>query len=182
MPPAPPEAGFSFLGISLSPIIGYMVAGIFLGRHTAGYIANYDIASELAEIGVILLMFGVGLQFDLKELLAVRAVAIPGALVQIALAPALGAATAHGFGWDWGAEILFGLSISVASTVVLTRILSDNNALHTRPDISQSAGWWSKTFSQFLSWFPFLPSRAKEDNVSTPPFCRSVAQSAKLPS
>src|ERR1700693_3520645 len=132
MPPAPPEAGFSFLGISLSPIIGYMVAGIFLGRHTAGYIANYDIASELAEIGVILLMFGVGLQFDLRELLAVRAVAIPGALVQIALAPALGAATAHGFGWDWGAEILFGLSISVASTVVLTRILSDNNALHTQ--------------------------------------------------
>src|SRR6266403_2906685 len=109
--------------IGLSPIIGYMVAGVFLGRHTAGYVANYDIASEIAEIGVILLMFGVGLQFDLKELLAVRAVAIPGALVQIALATALGAATAHGFGWDWGAEILFGLSISVASTVVLTRIL-----------------------------------------------------------
>ena len=75
-----------------------MIAGIFLGRHTAGYIANYDIASELAEIGVILLMFGVGIQFDLKELLAVRAVAIPGALVQIALATALGAATAHGLG------------------------------------------------------------------------------------
>jgi len=118
--------------IGLSPIIGYMVAGVFLGRHAAGYVANYDIASELAEIGVILLMFGVGLQFNLKELLAVRAVAIPGALVQIALATVLGAVTAHGFGWDWGAGILFGLSISVASTVVLTRILSDNNALHTQ--------------------------------------------------
>jgi CPA2 family monovalent cation:H+ antiporter-2 len=118
--------------IGFSPLIGYMVAGIFLGRHTGGYVANYDIASELAEIGVILLMFGVGLQFDLKELLAVRGVAIPGALVQIALATTLGAATAHGFGWNWGAGILFGLSISVASTVVLTRILSDNNALHTQ--------------------------------------------------
>ena len=118
--------------IGLSPIIGYMVAGIFLGRHVLGYAANYDIASELAEIGVILLMFGVGLQFDLKELLAVRGVAIPGALVQIAISTMLGAVTAHGFGWDWGAGILFGLAISVASTVVLTRILSDNNALHTQ--------------------------------------------------
>jgi CPA2 family monovalent cation:H+ antiporter-2 len=118
--------------IGLSPIVGYMVAGIFLGRPMTGFVANYDIASELAEIGVILLMFGVGLQFNLKELLAVRAVAIPGALVQIALATVLGAVTAHGFGWDLGAGILYGLSISVASTVVLTRILSDNNALHTQ--------------------------------------------------
>jgi len=118
--------------IGLSPIIGYMVAGIFLGRHALGYVANYDIASELAEIGVILLMFGVGLQFDLKELLAVKGVAIPGALVQIVISTMLGAVTAHGFGWDWSAGILFGLSISVASTVVLMRILSDNNALHTQ--------------------------------------------------
>jgi len=118
--------------IGRSPIVGYMVAGIFLGRPMTGFVANYDIASELAEIGVILLMFGVGLQFNLKELLAVRAVAIPGALVQIALATVLGAVTAHGFGWDLGAGILYGLSISVASTVVLTRILSDNNALHTQ--------------------------------------------------
>ena len=118
--------------LGLSPIIGYMVAGIFLGRHAAGFVPNYDIASELAEIGVILLMFGVGLQFNLKELLAVRAVAIPGALVQIALTTVLGAVTARGFGWPWGAGVLFGLSISVASTVVLTRILSDNNALHTQ--------------------------------------------------
>ena len=87
--------------LGLSPIIGYMVAGIFLGRHAAGFVPNYDIASELAEIGVILLMFGVGLQFNLKELLAVRAVAIPGALVQIALTTALGAVTARGFGWSW---------------------------------------------------------------------------------
>ena len=118
--------------LGLSPIIGYMVAGIFLGRHAAGFVPNFDIASELAEVGVILLMFGVGLQFNLKELLAVRAVAIPGALVQIALTTALGAVMARGFGWPWGAGVLFGLSISVASTVVLMRILSDNNALHTQ--------------------------------------------------
>jgi CPA2 family monovalent cation:H+ antiporter-2 len=118
--------------IGLSPILGYMVAGIFLGRHVAGFVANYNIASELAEIGVVLLMFGVGLQFNLKELLMVRGVAIPGALVQIALATALGALTARCFGWPWGSGILFGLSISVASTVVLMRILSENNALHTQ--------------------------------------------------
>ena len=146
--------------IGLSPIIGYMVAGIFLGRHVLGYAANYDIASELAEIGVILLMFGVGLQFDLKELLAVRGVAIPGALVQIAISTMLGAVTAHGFGWDWGAGILFGLSISVASTVVMTRILSDNNALHTQ------------TGHIAIGWLVV-------EDIFTVRFCQLVSHSAK---
>jgi K+:H+ antiporter len=116
----------------LSPIVGYLVAGILIGPHTPGFVADDNLASQMSEIGVILLMFGVGLQFHLKELLAVKRVAIPGAIAQIAAATALGALTMHLFGWSWKAGIVFGLAISVASTVVLMRVLSDNNALHSR--------------------------------------------------
>jgi CPA2 family monovalent cation:H+ antiporter-2 len=116
----------------LSPIVGYLVAGILIGPHTPGFVADDNLASQMSEIGVILLMFGVGLQFHIKELLAVKRVAIPGAIAQIAAATALGALTMHLFGWSWKAGIVFGLAISVASTVVLIRVLSDNNALHSR--------------------------------------------------
>jgi K+:H+ antiporter len=118
--------------LGLSPIVGYLVAGILIGPHTPGFVADDNLASQMSEIGVILLMFGVGLQFHLKELLAVKRVAIPGAIAQIAAATALGALTMHLFGWSWKAGIVFGLAISVASTVVLIRVLSDNNALHSR--------------------------------------------------
>ena len=124
--------GYITTRIGLSPIVGYLIAGIAVGHHTPGFDANESLASQMAEIGVILLMFGVGLQFHLKELLAVRRVAIPGALIQIAAATALGAAVTHLLGWDWTAGIVFGLALSVASTVVLTRVLSDHGALHTR--------------------------------------------------
>jgi CPA2 family monovalent cation:H+ antiporter-2 len=124
--------GYFTTRIGLSPIVGYLVAGIAVGHHTPGFDADESLAAQMAEIGVILLMFGVGLQFHLKELLAVRRVAIPGALIQIAAATALGAAATHLLGWDWTAGIVFGLAISVASTVVLTRVLSDHGALHTR--------------------------------------------------
>jgi CPA2 family monovalent cation:H+ antiporter-2 len=124
--------GYITTRIGLSPIVGYLIAGIAVGHHTPGFDANESLAAQMAEIGVILLMFGVGLQFHLKELLAVRRVAIPGALVQIAAATALGALVTHLLGWNWNAGIVFGLAISVASTVVLTRVLSDHGALHTR--------------------------------------------------
>ncbi|MCI0391619.1 MAG: cation:proton antiporter [Acidobacteria bacterium] len=124
--------GYLSSRLGLSPIAGYLVAGIIVGPHTPGFVADENLASQISEIGVILLMFGVGLQFHLKELLAVKKVAIPGAIAQIAVATALGAVTMHLFGWSWKAGIVFGLSISVASTVVLTRVLSDNDALHTR--------------------------------------------------
>jgi monovalent cation:H+ antiporter-2, CPA2 family len=124
--------GYISSRIGLSPIVGYLVAGILIGPYTPGFVADENLASQMSEIGVILLMFGVGLQFHIKELLAVKRVAIPGAIAQIAAATALGALTMHLFGWSWRAGIVFGLAISVASTVVLIRVLSDNNALHSR--------------------------------------------------
>jgi monovalent cation:H+ antiporter-2, CPA2 family len=132
--------GFATQKLKLSPIVGYLLAGILVGPFTPGYVADNDIATQFAEIGIILLMFGVGLHFHLKDLLAVRKVAIPGALVQIAGATALGAIVTRTFGWSWTAGIVFGMAISVASTVVLTRVLADNRALHT-PSGHIAIGW-----------------------------------------
>jgi CPA2 family monovalent cation:H+ antiporter-2 len=126
--------------IRLSPIVGYLLAGIVVGPFTPGFVARAHIAEQLAELGVILLMFGVGLHFHVKDLLAVRRVAIPGALVQIAVATLLGVLVTQGFGWSLGAGVVFGLSISVASTVVLLRVLTDNDALHT-PAGHVAVGW-----------------------------------------
>jgi CPA2 family monovalent cation:H+ antiporter-2 len=118
--------------VGLSPIVGYLLAGIVVGQYTPGFVADSGLADQLAEIGVILLMFGVGLQFHLAELLAVKGVAVPGAIVQIIVATALGTLAGHLFGWSLPAGIIFGLSVSVASTVVLTRVLADNDQLHTK--------------------------------------------------
>ena len=118
--------------LGLSPIVGYLFAGTLVGPHTPGFIADAGMAEQLAEIGVILLMFGVGLQFHLAELLAVRRVAIPGAIAQSAVATVLGAVIASGFGWTWPAGIVFGMALSVASTVVLIRVLADHRDLHTQ--------------------------------------------------
>src|SRR5215510_15005202 len=123
--------GYVTQRLGLSPIVGYLLAGTIVGPYTPGFVANAKLAEELAEIGVILLMFGVGLQFHIEELLAVKRVAIPGAIAQSIVATVLGAAAAHLFGWAWPAAIVFGLTLSVASTVVLIRVLSDNRQLHT---------------------------------------------------
>lgn len=123
--------GYITQRLGLSPIVGYLIAGIVVGPHTPGFVANQVMAEQLAEIGVILLMFGVGLHFHLEELMAVRRVAIPGAIVQSLVATILGAIVALAFGWTWSSGIVFGLAISVASTVVLLRVLSDNRDLHT---------------------------------------------------
>lgn len=103
-----------------------------VGPHTPGFVANTELAQQLAGIGVVLLMFGVGLQFQLREFWAVKRVALPGALIQSLVTAALGAVVMHALGWEWRAGIVFGLAVSVASTVVLTRILSENNQIHTR--------------------------------------------------
>jgi len=133
-------AGYITERLHLSPIVGYLLAGIAVGPHTPGFIADTHLAEQLAEVGVILLMFGVGLQFHLDELLAVRRVAIPGAVAQSVAATALGAGVAHLFGWDWSAAIVFGIALAVASTVVLIRVLSDNRELHT-PTGHIAVGW-----------------------------------------
>ena len=124
--------GYATHRIGLSPIVGYLAAGLLVGPYTPGFVADTSMATQLAEIGVILLMFGVGLQFHLDELLAVRRIAIPGAVVQSLAATALGAVVVHALGWGWAGAIVFGLCLSVASTVVLVRVLSDARALHTQ--------------------------------------------------
>lgn len=117
--------------IRLSPLVGYLVAGIAIGPFTPGFIANQGLANELAEIGVILLMFGVGLHFSMRELWSVRNIALPGAIVQIAVATLLGASLAHALGWHAGSGLVFGLALSVASTVVLLRALQERRLVTT---------------------------------------------------
>ena len=126
--------------LGLSPIVGYLLAGIVVGPYTPGFVADQHLAEQLAEIGVILLMFGVGLHFHLDELLGVKGIAIPGAIVQSLVATVLGIVVVMATGWSLSAGLVFGLSLSVASTVVLTRVLSDNNDLHT-PIGRISIGW-----------------------------------------
>ena len=123
-----------------SPIVGYLLAGVLVGPYTPGFVADKHLADQLAEVGVILLMFGVGLHFHLKDLLAVRTVAITGAICQSTIATLLGAAAATAFGWDWSAGVVFGLALSVASTVVLTRVLADNDDLQS-PTGRIAIGW-----------------------------------------
>jgi CPA2 family monovalent cation:H+ antiporter-2 len=132
--------GFITQRLGLSPIVGYLLAGVIVGPYTPGFVADRVLANELAEIGIILLMFGVGLHFHLKDLLAVRRVAITGALCQSAVATGLGFLAAREFGWSWTAGLVFGLALSVASTVVLIRVLVDNNHLQT-PTGRIAVGW-----------------------------------------
>src|SRR6186713_1078509 len=117
--------------LRVSPIVGYLVAGICVGPFTPGFVADSGLANQLSEIGVILLMFGVGLHFSIKDLMSVRYIALPGAIAQIATATAIGAGMAHLLGWSLGAGLVFGLSLSVASTVVLLRALEERNALQS---------------------------------------------------
>ncbi len=115
--------------LRMPPLVGYLVAGVLVGPYTPGFIADAGLATELSEIGVILLMFGVGLHFSLKDLLSVRALAIPGAIVQIGGATILGIGLALLMGWSIGAGLIFGLALSVASTVVLLKALQDRRLI-----------------------------------------------------
>jgi len=133
--------GFVTQKLKFSPIVGYLLAGIAVGPFTPGYVANHAIATQCADIGVILLMFGVGLHFHPKDLIAVRKIALPGALIQIFAATSIASlVVTRCFGWSWSAGIVFGIAISVASTVVLIRVLTDNRALHT-PTGHVAVGW-----------------------------------------
>jgi CPA2 family monovalent cation:H+ antiporter-2 len=111
--------------LKMPPLIGYLIAGVLSGPHTPGFVADQNLAPELAEIGVILLMFGVGLHFSLKDLLAVRGIAVPGAIAQIAFATLLGWSMGLLMGWPHGGSLVFGLALSVASTVVLLKALQE---------------------------------------------------------
>jgi CPA2 family monovalent cation:H+ antiporter-2 len=115
----------------ISPLVGYLLAGVLIGPFTPGYVADQRLANDLAEIGVILLMFGVGLHFTLDDLLSVKAVAIPGAIAQIASATLLGMGLAYLLGWSFAAGLVFGLALSVASTVVLLRAMQERRLIET---------------------------------------------------
>jgi len=121
--------GFIAVRLKLPALLGYLIAGIIIGPTTPGFVADLDLTQQLAEIGVMLLMFGVGLHFSLDDLLAVRRIAVPGAIAQIAVATALGAGVASLWGWSWGESLVFGLALSVASTVVLLRALESRGVL-----------------------------------------------------
>lgn len=117
--------------LSLSPLVGYLLAGVMIGPFTPGFVADQQLADELAEVGVILLMFRVGLHFSIKDLMEVRRIAIPGAIAQIALATGMGWALGLQFGWSHSGAIVFGLALSVASTVVLLKALQEEGILDT---------------------------------------------------
>jgi monovalent cation:H+ antiporter-2, CPA2 family len=123
--------GFIAARLKLPPLVGYLIAGIMIGPATPGFVADAELSHQLAEIGVMLLMFGVGLHFSLEDLLAVRRIALPGAIVQIAVATLLGTAVAAMWGWSLAGSVVFGLGLSVASTVVLLRALESRGMLET---------------------------------------------------
>ncbi|TMA10321.1 MAG: sodium:proton antiporter [Deltaproteobacteria bacterium] len=123
--------GFIAVRLRLPPLVGYLLAGVAVGPFTPGFVADAKLAPQLAEIGVILLMFGVGMHFSVRDLLAVRAIAVPGAVAQIAAATALGVGVALMWGWPFGSGLVFGLALSVASTVVLLRELERLGILHS---------------------------------------------------
>lgn len=118
--------------LKISPLVGYLLAGVMIGPGTPGYVADMNLAPQLAEIGVILLMFGVGLHFSVKDLLSVKAIAIPGALGQIGIATLMGMGLSWALGWTLGAGLVFGLALSVASTVVLLRALQERRLVESK--------------------------------------------------
>jgi CPA2 family monovalent cation:H+ antiporter-2 len=126
--------------LRLSPIVGYLAAGVAIGPFTPGFVAQTDVASQFAELGVVLLMFGVGLNLHLRELLAVKSVALPGAALGMLVATGAGAAVARAFGWSLGSSIVFGLALSVSSTVVLLRVFGEAGIMHA-PVGHVAVGW-----------------------------------------
>ncbi|MCE1272797.1 MAG: cation:proton antiporter [Acinetobacter sp.] len=121
--------GYIAARLRLPPLIGYLVAGIIISPNTPGIVADIHLANQLAELGVMFLMFGVGMHFSLNDLLLVRRIALPGAILQIAVATLLGVAVSMFWGWSFGSALIFGLSLSCASTVVLLKALSDRGLL-----------------------------------------------------
>lgn len=132
--------GYIALKLRLSPIIGYLMAGIAVGPFTPGFIAHQPVAEQFAEIGVILLLFGIGLRFHLRELMAVWRIAVPGAFIQSAFSTVLAAVLLRTIGWSWSSGVVLGLAISVASTVVMAMVLAERRDLHA-PIGHIAIGW-----------------------------------------
>ena len=132
--------GFLMERIKVPALVGYLLAGIIISPATPGFVGDVNIASELSEIGVMLLMFGVGLHFSMTDLIRVKNIAVPGAILQMGLATCLGAVLAHFWGWPWGQSIVFGMCLSCASTVVLLKGLESRGILESG-DGQIAVGW-----------------------------------------
>ena len=132
--------GFVAERLKIPALVGYLLAGIIISPSTPGYVADINVASQLSEIGVMLLMFGVGLHFSMTDLLKVKAIAVPGAIAQMAIATVLGAAVAHFWDWTWGQSLVFGMCLSCASTVVLMKALESQGILESH-DGRIAVGW-----------------------------------------
>lgn len=158
--------GFIAVRLKLPALVGYLVAGILIGPATPGFVADVHLAQQLAEIGVMLLMFGVGLHFSLDDLLSVRRIALPGALVQIAVATGLGAALAWFWGWSLAAGLVFGLALSVASTVVLLRALEGRGLLESMNG-RIAVGWLVVEDLVMVLALVLLPALAGIDDAGT---------------
>jgi CPA2 family monovalent cation:H+ antiporter-2 len=146
--------------VRISPLVGYLLAGIVIGPFTPGFIADQSIANQLAELGVILLMFGVGLQFSMHELLSVRAIAVPGVIAQIVAATLLGMGLARLLDWTLGAGLMFGLALSVASTVVVLRTLTERRLIDTERG-KLAVGWLVVEDLAMVLVLVFLPALAQ---------------------
>lgn len=161
--------GYFAVRLKLSPIIGYLLAGIIVGPFTPGVVANRTIAEQFAEIGVILLLFGIGLRFHLRELIAVWRVAVPGALIQSTASTAALAVLLHLMGWDWKSGFILGMAISVASTVVMAMVLTEWHDLHAK--IGHIAIGWTVVEDiltvGLLLLLPiiFSPDRSTDQNI-----------------
>lgn len=164
--------------LRLSPIVGYLVAGVVAGPYTPGFVADQALANELAELGVILLMFGVGLHFSLKDLLSVRAIAIPGAIVQITAATLMGMAMVYFLNWGLVAGFVFGLALSVASTVVLLRALQERRLIETERG-RIAVGWLIVEDLAMVLALVLLPALAGvmmvKDSVTNPAMWQPIA-------
>lgn len=151
----------------ISPLVGYLVAGVAVGPFTPGFVADQNLANELAEIGVILLMFGVGLHFSMKDLLSVKAIAVPGAIVQIGVATLLGMGLGLLLGWTWVAGLVFGLALSVASTVVLLRALQERRLVQSEKG-KIAVGWLIVEDLAMVLTLVMIPAVADALNGSRP--------------
>jgi CPA2 family monovalent cation:H+ antiporter-2 len=171
--------GFGFLAarVRLPPLVGYLLAGIAIGPFTPGFVADAGLASQLAEIGVILLMFGVGLHFSISTLLRVRSIALPGAVAQIAVATAIGVGLARWWGWSLTAGLVFGLALSVASTVVLLRALEQRNELDTENG-HIAVGWLIVEDLAMVLALVFLPALATEADADASTLLISLGTTA----
>jgi CPA2 family monovalent cation:H+ antiporter-2 len=169
--------------LRIPPLVGYLLAGVMIGPFTPGFVGDATLAAQLAEIGVILLMFGVGLHFSIPDLLAVRKIAVPGAIVQILTATLMGAGLAAWWGWSLPAGLTFGLALSVASTVVLLRALEQQRRLDS-PEGRIAVGWLIVEDLVMVLALVLLPALAQafgvSDESAEPASARSIGLTLAL--